>query len=76
MPEHVITKCKSCGADIIFIKMNGKPHPVNAKPKKVFVNLNKGWAAACWVFDNGYESHFSSCPQAKQWRSKCKNTLA
>jgi len=65
-----IVTCKSCGAEIIFINYKDKFHPVNAKPRKIFFNLNKGWEAACWVFDEGYESHYSSCPDADRWRKR------
>ena len=64
MPE--IVKCKSCNADIFFIKYKDKFHPVNAKPKKVFISNE--WGA--WFFVNGHESHFSNCPNAAQHRRK------
>lgn len=66
-----ITKCRSCRAEIFFIKYKGKPHPVNAKPKKVFVSEEDEFGNVfCWELVNGYESHFSDCPQADSWRKK------
>lgn len=62
-----LTKCKSCGADIFWIKYQGKQHPTNAKPKKVFIVENVDGKTK-WTFRGGYESHFATCPQAKDWR--------
>ena len=34
-----MSKCKSCNADIIWIKtINNKNHPVDAKPVKVWID--------------------------------------
>ncbi len=78
-----ITKCKSCGAEIFFIEYKGKSHPINAKPRKVFIPEDafsnslfywKPTAESDTIYwreiINGYESHFSTCPQAKDWRKK------
>lgn len=65
--DKKIVRCRTCSADIFFIKLeNGKNHPVNAKPKKVFIYLE----GAGWDLETGHESHFSSCPQANTWRNK------
>jgi hypothetical protein len=64
-----IVKCKSCGADIFWIKYKEKNHPLNAKPKKVFV-ASEFPDGTVWSFRSGYESHYSSCPQASSWRKK------
>ena len=69
MPE--IVKCKSCNADIFFVRYKDKYHPVNAKAKKVFVLSDDGHMPALfWEFINGYESHFATCPNAAQHRRK------
>lgn len=64
------TKCRSCEADIFFIKYKGRPHPVNAKPKKVFIPVEVVGEETKWNFKFGYESHFSNCPQVNAWRKK------
>lgn len=63
-----ISKCKSCGASIIWIKTaTGKAHPLDAKTEKKWVFDGGGWITV-----SAYTSHFGSCPQSKQW-SKKKN---
>jgi len=42
-----MTKCKGCGADIIFgITLHGKKVPLNAKPEKRYV-AQKGMLSDC-----------------------------
>jgi len=76
-----ITQCRSCKADIIWIKLNsGKMHPVNAKPKKVFipyfihdaVHAVTDKKKAHWKIKMGYESHFATCPDSNRWRKDKK----
>jgi hypothetical protein len=63
--DKKIVRCRSCNAEIFFIELeNGKKHPVNAKPKKVFISME----GIGWGLETGYESHFSTCPQADSWR--------
>lgn len=57
------TQCKRCKADIMFIKYNNRSHPIDAKPKKVFVEIDGRWR-----FVNGHESHFATCPNADEFR--------
>ena len=73
MPEDFVTKCKSCGADIIWIKYKDKAHPINAKPKKVFTTVEDEFGKILWwEYISGWESHFSSCHQSNTWRKKGK----
>jgi hypothetical protein len=66
-----IVKCRSCSADIFFITYKDKKHPVNAKPKKVFISQEDEFGNTMyWELVNGYESHFSSCPNSDFWRKK------
>ena len=56
-------KCGSCGHEIVFLKTKkGKFVPVNAE---TIQGKERN-------YDNkiGHISHFSSCPQAKDWRRK------
>lgn len=72
------TKCKGCGAEIIFIDYKNKKHPVNATPRKVFVKLNTEYDSNFpdgkfdfgYVLTEGFESHFATCPKAKDFRKK------
>jgi hypothetical protein len=65
--------CKGCGAEILWVKVNGKAHPVN--PKRAMVVIEEkveapgpgelyGRAASAWV------SHFATCPMATQFRRR------
>ena len=73
-PEKIV-KCRTCGAEIFFIRYKDKFHPVNLKPKKLFVLTKKYYdlmEAGFWKVTECYESHFSSCPDAEHWRKKKK----
>ena len=79
-----MSKCKSCGAEIIWIKTkNGKAMPCN--PQKI--SYRNTWPAGDLTlitpdgkiakgtldFDSdsyGYESHFATCPAAGNFRKK------
>ena len=76
-----MAKCRSCHADIIFIKSRkGKLIPVNAEQVRFSpVNGGKdrivkgnGEVVAGEVRNDGEEvgwiSHFSTCPNAGEWR--------
>jgi len=57
------TKCKSCGANIVWIKTAaGKSMPCSEKLLTVIT--------ATGSVIRGRESHFASCGQAKDWRKK------
>ena len=60
-----MSKCKSCGAEITWIKTeNGKMHPINAKSQKLWVFHVDGQ----WRLSDCATSHFASCPNADQHR--------
>lgn len=62
-------KCKTCQANIAWIVGKGKPQIVNAKPKIVWVaNEDEFGNLNFWELVRGYESHFSTCPNATQHR--------
>jgi len=64
----VIARCKSCGAEIIWIKTpQGKNHPVDAKPKKMWVHEDHP-VHYPWKLVDAHESHFATCPNADQHR--------
>lgn len=61
--QKQITKCRGCGADIVWLKTSsGKNIPVNYKKDVDFK-----------IFDpKNHEAHFSTCPQAKEFRREKK----
>lgn len=60
-----MSECKSCEAEIIWIKTEkGKNHPVNAEPIKMWVQNED----ETWSIKDCYTSHFSSCPDADDHR--------
>lgn len=63
-----VLQCRSCGADMIFIKsaLNGKNIPCN--PNKISVITPDG--KLVW----GHVTHFAECPQADQWSKKKRRT--
>lgn len=75
-----MSKCKSCGADILWIKMvSGTSMPVDAEPvmytegtKDVIVtpdgNVTRGNITK-YGESKGYVSHFATCPNAGRHRS-------
>lgn len=79
-----MSKCKACGAEIIWIKTpNGKNMPCNAQkipykntfPKGDLVLVTPEGKIARGTFDlesdtYGYESHFATCPVAGNFRRR------
>lgn len=79
-------KCKSCGADIIWIKLkSGKVMPCDPQkiPFRVMVPGTKGsltlvcpdGRVASGDYDPtsdmyGYQSHFATCPAAREFRRR------
>jgi len=65
-------KCKSCGAEIEWIKTKaGKNAPIDAKPVKVYIEApdligheNR------WILISAFTSHFATCPDADKFRRK------
>lgn len=64
-----MNRCKSCGAEIIWATTKaGRKIPLDPEPVKV----------PLFVFDNGYandppplrQTHFASCPNAKEHRQR------
>ena len=63
------TKCKSCGAEIIWITTKkGLFHPVDVKPKKMWVQDPYAVELHRMVLQDCYESHFAICPNADKHR--------
>jgi len=62
--------CKGCGQSIIWIKtIAGKNHPVNAMPKKLWIDGDDiGLPGGGWSVEKCYESHFATCPAADKFR--------
>jgi len=63
-----MAKCKSCGADIIWVKMtSGYPMPLDAKEKILWKPVRDGIAP---IKITGHESHFATCPNADKHRKR------
>lgn len=76
-----MSKCKSCGAEIIFIRsLKGKQIPCNAEPVRFTYELGapdrvvtrNGEVLPAIIGPNGaetgYISHFATCPNANNHR--------
>ena len=66
-----LASCKSCGAEIIWIKTpTGKNAPIDAKPEKRWAEINRFSASEPrrWALLDTYLPHFASCPNADQHR--------
>lgn len=62
------TKCKSCGADIIWAETtNNKRVPLDSKPEKRFIYTSDH--EDVYLVDT-YQSHFATCPNAAQHRKR------
>ena len=86
--EDRMSRCRSCGAEIIWIKMmSGKAMPVNAQPVQYWekrgaagkVVTPEGEVVSCEFTGDertdpkmGYISHFSTCPNANKHRKGSK----
>ena len=69
------TKCAGCGAEIFFVELkSGKYHPVDAEPvisdgtKLLYLDELKGFKKLP-EGRKGFESHFSTCPDAVKFRN-------
>jgi hypothetical protein len=61
-----VEKCRSCGADVYFLKTaSGKFAIVNAKPEKRYV-MRDGVA----IVEPTFLDHHATCPQSDQWRNR------
>ena len=84
MIDGKISKCRSCGADIIWIKMaSGKMMPCDASPIRYRLNFASGKLTLVTPGGKitrgdadpvsgelGYQSHFATCPCAGQHRRR------
>lgn len=59
-------KCKSCGAEIVWVKMSGGAlMPVDAKPKSMVI-VNETNMDGYVIM--AHTSHFATCPNANSHR--------
>ena len=65
-----MAECKSCKAEIIWIKTPaGRNHPVDAEPMSMWVqNEDHPVNQQGWSIVQGHISHFATCPNADQHR--------
>jgi hypothetical protein len=71
--EERITRCRSCEAPVIWVRMTetdgkpGKAMPVNAEPNgRVLIRFGPNGENAKMA--QAWTSHFATCPSAEQWR--------
>lgn len=75
-PPGTVKQCSKCGADIMWLSLvrkDGKvgAHPIDAAPVgKRIVRFGREGAKAKIV--DTYESHFSTCPNADDFRGRPK----
>ena len=69
MPDEP-KQCRSCHANIRFLKLNAKKPDgknkyavVNYEPLKVWVHVGGNW-----VVVSAYQDHHANCPDAEQYR--------
>jgi hypothetical protein len=62
--------CKSCGAQIIWVKMiSGKKMPLNMEPKKrIVLQINENTLEQEGNVKDVFVSHFETCAHADQHR--------
>lgn len=65
-------KCRSCGAEVIWVKTaKGKSMPLEAcAPSEGNIRITDNVAVYGQKGSGPYISHFSTCPQAGDWRKK------
>lgn len=56
--------CKGCGASIVWGKLRGKPHPLEARELTVITESGEQV--------RGRESHFARCPDAARFRAQAR----
>lgn len=54
--------CKGCQAAILWVRLNGRWHPVN--PKKLSIVIDEAGGRLV----SGHESHYATCPKADTFR--------
>ncbi len=59
-----MAKCRSCGADIYWLRTSGKPACVNAATVKPRSDE--------WYEPPRHVSHWATCPAAKRWKGQPK----
>ncbi|KKL28874.1 hypothetical protein LCGC14_2370750 [marine sediment metagenome] len=68
-----MAECRFCQTEVKWIKLRPmmKPHPVDPTPTKVIVlgDVSSGGNPVGKTVD-GYVSHFATCPQADEWRTR------
>ena len=64
--------CRGCGEQIYWVEMvSGKKMPINIKPQKFVKVEPRGFVDVGFV-EEGFTSHFTTCPKATAFRQKKK----
>jgi hypothetical protein len=69
------TACRSCGAPVRWVNLNGRPHPVDAAPHPAgnLAEVPGAPVPSVTVVGRGagaWQSHFATCPDAHTWRKR------
>lgn len=79
LPKEVLGFCRSCHHAVYWVKLDGKPHPVErgTDPKgNIALTLHKADDSVTaervspGSRPNLHLSHFALCPQAAEWRQR------
>lgn len=63
-----VTKCRSCGAEIVWLKTDaGKPMPVDADEVAIAYARD---GVTYSPKDPDIETHFATCPHSKSWSGR------
>lgn len=64
-----MSKCKGCGAGIRFARTaKGKMMPLDVKPR-TFFKIETDWEGKDHLrVEQGFVSHFETCPKSKQFK--------
>jgi hypothetical protein len=71
MFQPKVEPCRSCKSPVVWALMpSGKWNPMDAKPERRFI-LNPGEDGVLRAESQPtYQSHYSTCPQAAEWRKR------
>lgn len=67
-PGYVVSRCRSCGADVVWtVTATGKHMPLSLKTKEAIIEDGK-------VVAYTMETHFADCPNADRHRKPKERT--
>ena len=64
----MMSNCRSCDAEIVWGRLNDKPHPMDPPIKALRPTGLVRDGAPVVKFEDVHISHFATCPDAGKWR--------